>query len=638
MDKEIFRPISAAELDDILAWLAGEESFVFLETLRGDADNRYSRIFVRPEGGLVCGRGPEAVETFLAGIGRALAAGRHLAGWIAYEFGYLLEDALVPRLAPDGGPLARLGVFRERIDIDHRRPRPEGAPWAGAADKHLACSVADLGLNLEREAYLRDIKRIKRYIEAGDTYQVNYTLKYRFRIEGSPLALYRRLRRRQSVAYAALIRNGDEWIISLSPELFFRIKDGVCTVKPMKGTCPRGRTLAEDAELAAALAADEKNRAENVMIVDLLRNDLGRICVDGGVRAVSMFDVEPFETLQQMTSTVEGRLAPGICASRVIRALFPCGSVTGAPKLRTMEIISELEREERGVYTGGIGYFSPGGECCFNVPIRTAVIRDGAGEMGIGSGIVYDSDPDAEWRECLLKGNFLTAQDCAFSLIETLLFRKDGGWWLLDGHMARLRESAIYFGFFLDMDDVLARLRGLGDELARGGEDYVRARLLLHRDGGIELGHAPCGAPRLLIDPDGEAQDAAWVAERVDPASRFLFHKTTIREQFDRAFARARREGLFDLLFTNMKGEVTEGAISNIFVLRSGELLTPPVECGLLPGVLRAELLRRGAETVDGKRLPVREAVVRPEDVESAEAVFLGNSVRGLTRVRIVDG
>ncbi len=607
---------------------------MFLETLKGDAANRFSRIFVRPERVITCRRDRGAGE-FLADIDRARGEGMFVAGYLSYEFGYLLEEHLTGRLNRNGArPLAELGLFRKPIIIDHHQPESSPRPWDDTAVLDFSHTVAETVLNIGREDYLEDIGRIKGFIESGDTYQVNYTLKYRFSFQGSPLSLYRKLRRRQSVAYAALIRNGSEWIISLSPELFFRIESNTCTVKPMKGTCGRGRTLAEDRKLAEALAADEKNRSENVMIVDLLRNDLGRLCVDGGVRTSSMFDVEPFETLQQMTSTVTGKLAPGLSSAEVIRALFPCGSVTGAPKLRTMEIIADLEREERGVYTGAIGYWAPSGDCCFNVPIRTAVVRGRDGEMGIGSGIVYDSDPESEWRECLLKGNFLTGKDEDFSLIETMLYRKGSGFLFFEEHLGRLRDSAEFFNFSCDPEAIQNKLASLADELSAADEEHHRVRLLLDRDGGVSISHAPCGAPCLAVDPEAPPRArVAWADRHTDSASRFLYHKTTCRGIYDQGFRQAGESGLFDLLFTNERDQVTEGAISNIFVLKNGEILTPDLVCGLLPGVLRQKLLRDGLRTVAGEIIPVREAVLNPDDVEGAEAVFLGNSVRGLTRV-----
>ncbi len=631
MNRE-FTPIAEDEISRILGWLAGEENFVFLETLKGDAGNRCSRIFVRPERLIRCRRDQRPREFFSA-IDQARSNRRFIAGYISYEFGYLLEERLSCRL--DRGlrsPLAEVGVYRNHIVIDHRESRISPFPWDDGAGVDLDCDVADLRLNIDRGAYFDDIARIKGFIESGDTYQVNYTLKYHFSFQGSPLALYRQLRRRQSVAYAALIRSGGQWIISLSPELFFRVEGNTCTVKPMKGTCDRGRTVAEDRDLARELAADEKNRAENVMIVDLLRNDLGRLCVGGGVRAESMFDVEPFETLQQMTSTIRGELVPGAGAAGVIGAMFPCGSVTGAPKLRTMEIINELERGERGVYTGAIGWWGPDGDCCFNVPIRTAVIRDGRGEMGIGSGIVYDSDPAGEWRECLLKGDFLTAAAEDFRLIETMLYRRAGGFWLLEPHLARLCSSAGYFNFVYDPERIRVELAAA----TVGLDGDFRVRLLLDRDGGLEISRSPCGVPNLFIDPGGDCRPVAWAGERSDSSSRFFYHKTTRRELYDQAIREARSRGCFDLIFVNERGEVSEGAISNLFILRNGEILTPAAACGLLPGILRGELLRDGVETRAGEILPVREAVLTPEEVEAAEAVFLGNSVRGIVRVEFI--
>jgi para-aminobenzoate synthetase/4-amino-4-deoxychorismate lyase len=400
----------------------------------------------------------------------------------------------------------------------------------------------------------------------------------------------------------------------------------------MKGTISRGRTSAEDKKQQEKLRSDPKNRSENVMIVDLLRNDLGRLLHEGrGGKVVpcSLFDVEVYESLLQMTSTVDGIPKHGnggtpagpLSFRRLIETLFPCGSVTGAPKIRTMEIIHELEQQPRGVYCGAIGYTSRE-KSCFNVPIRTLELHNGQGRMGVGSGIVADSVPEAEWEECLLKGNFLTSSKPDFQLIETMLRQPEKGFFLLDYHIERLQDSAAYFHFFCDPDAVRLHLEQDVRKLRgnQGEQQQWRIRLLLHRDGRIETSAVP------LPSPASVSGKVIFSRCRIDASDPHRFHKTTRRELYNREYAAAAEQGCFDILFTNTAGQVTEGAISNIFIARpEGDvLLTPPVSCGLLAGTYRRMLLEQGKAV---------EQVLTVEDVLQAHRLYAANSVRGLVRV-----
>jgi len=635
----MYPPLSDAALRALLDFLAREEVFVFLETTRAGAGEARSLLFRRPRTLLRCASDDDPAA-FFARAEDYLAQGFHLAGWFAYEFGYGLEPALAAAAWP-GPPvlLAELGVYGEPHLFDHARGVFAGAgPWPGADASVAAGPAADhrldnLRLNLEREEYLLAIERIKQYIAAGDTYQVNYTLKLLFEFSGSAESLYQTLRRNQSVAYGAYLRHGDQRILSFSPELFFRKSGDLCTVRPMKGTVRRGRSSEEDGRLAAWLREDLKNRSENVMIVDLLRNDLGRICAMGSVGADSLFDVETYESLHQMTSTIHGRLRPGLGLGELFRALFPCGSVTGAPKIRTMEIIRELEREPRGVYTGAIGYLAPNGDAVFNVPIRTVRLAGGRGEMGIGSGVVFDSDPAGEWEECRLKGRFLTAPRAPFEIIETLLWRPGAGYWLQDLHLARLARSAAFFGYPCEAGAVAARLARQAEGF--GGETAQRVRLALAKDGTLTVAATPCEPPAVTcfaqVPPTAGAElPRVMVSERAtDSRSAFFYHKTTRRELYDQERQRAIAAGFFEVLFVNERGELTEGAITNLFIRKAGRLLTPPVTCGLLDGVFRCHLLNQGGGE------SVAEQVLRREDLLAAEAIYVGNSVRGLVQVAL---
>jgi len=526
-----------------------------------------------------------------------------------------------------GGEPPELERFRSQLQIAEaadRAPEPE--------------IVAEFALT-ETE-YARRIAAIHEWIRAGDVYQLNFTAPMRFEVPGSAAALYSRLRARQPVDFGAFLH----WqpncrILSFSPELFFRIDDDGATrrivTRPMKGTAPRGRTTREDREIAKWLHNDAKNRSENVMIVDLVRNDLGRVAQTGSVRVEELFSVERYPTLWQMTSTVSAELRPGVGFHDIFRALFPCGSITGAPKVRAMQLIAELEDSPRGVYTGAIGFFSPW-QTVFNVAIRTLELDGAWGTMGVGSGVVIDSDPAQEFRECLLKAEFLTglgacaatpvarsvrivSQPDKFFLIETMLW--DGSYPLIELHLDRLEDSAGYFGFACDRAAVKAALMGF----AKGFADRAprRVRLLVDRDGSPKITDEVL--PRLAAE---QRIGCVRIAEqRTDPADRMLYHKTTHRPIYARAFEQAARDGFDDALFLNLRGELTEGAISNVFIEKDGRWFTPPVECGLLPGVYRRHLLETRSE--------IEERVLFLEDLRHADAIYLANAVRGLRRVEI---
>ncbi len=395
-------PLDAAH---ILEGLADEDRFVFLETSRVLGEENTSYLFLDPVGVLTA-YGPEDLDSLYKSMETALGRGYYLAGWWAYEWGYALEPRLNHILdhSRSLSPLVWLGVFEGPKTWVHR---PDG-PSYPMEGKDLQRDLGPLKLEVEKDQYIRAIECIKDYIARGHTYQVNYTMRGRFKYTGRPADLYLGLRARQAVSYGAVIRNKTKWILSLSPELFFRKEGTKIWSKPMKGTIRRGRTADEDMELASFLARDPKNRAENIMIVDLVRNDIGRLSLNGTVWVPELLTVERYETLFQMISKIEGKLRPDTSWQEVFEALFPCGSVTGAPKIRTMEIISGLEVSPRGVYTGSIGFISPQGRAVLNVAIRTISLDGESGEIGIGGGITTGSDPESEYDECRLKAKFLT--------------------------------------------------------------------------------------------------------------------------------------------------------------------------------------------------------------------------------------
>ncbi len=632
------------DLSRLLKFLARQKEFVFLDTSRPDCENIASLLFLDPVGRLVC-RLHDNLDEYLRVLQEQLDNGLYLAGWVGYEFGALLEGkiALGNAASSDGNlVLADLGVFAEPRRFDHTNAEHD-FPFEGSDDSGeetvATWVIENLRPNMVKEEFLAALDRVRQYIIAGDTYQVNLTMKLLFDFAGSVEMLYAVLRKNQSVAYSAYIRNGEERILSFSPELFFRKEHDEITVRPMKGTAVKGRNSIEEQANSTRLKQDSKNRSENVMIVDLLRNDLARLINGHGMGRVfveSLFDIESYESLLQMTSTVkaggESAAMAKIQLAEIFRALFPCGSITGAPKIRTMQIIAELEKERRGVYTGAIGYFGPDGSAVFNVPIRTIRLQGNHGEMGIGAGITHDSIAEEEWSESLLKGHFLTHRQPDFQLLETLLRQPGAGFWLLDAHLQRLAGAAQFFKFSYDEQAIRVRL---GREESLESDSCCRVRLVLHKDGRISLTTVPCAAPGLSRLPRYVPQDKMAALPMVDFSSHeinaqgpWLFHKTTMRPWYDAEYKRAREEGLIDVLFCNSTGEVTEGCISNVIIYRDGRYLTPPVASGLLPGVMRAHLLA-------DHHVPLVEKVLTRDDVMNAGALFICNSVRGVVRVKM---
>jgi para-aminobenzoate synthetase/4-amino-4-deoxychorismate lyase len=541
----------------------------------------------------------------------ATAEGLHAAGYLAYELGFVFEERLTARLPTQGElPLLWLGLYDAPTSLS-----------AAAVDDYLASHAdpgggraVDIVPRWDEAAHRHAFEQVKALIAAGDTYQVNLTFKADFRLEGDPVALYRDLMRKQPVSYGALINTGDHWILSRSPELFVASHGANLAARPMKGTIKRGLTLAEDEAGRAALAGDAKNRAENLMIVDLLRNDLGRIAEIGSVKVTDLYTVETYRTLHTMTSGITARRRSDVTTITLLENLFPCGSITGAPKLRAMEIINDVEAGPRGVYTGSIGHFAPDGDLTLNVAIRTAVIgTDGNGEIGIGGGIVADSVAEDEYREALLKMAFFTEPVEEVTLIETLLWERATGYSLLDRHLDRLGASARYFNLPENRQQTASMLVQAATSFPA---DAMRVRLTLDA-----AGPAITAVP---LPPNPPAFRFAIAPERLDSQSLWLRHKTTNRAFYDEPRQRANAAlGVDEVIFLNEKNELTEGSITNLFIERKGILLTPPLSSGLLPGTLRAELIATGR---------AEEQVLTLADLQSTGAIWLGNSVRGLLR------
>ncbi len=566
-------------------WQAGEP-FVLLE-FEGKA-----RLYRNPAG-IVVARRPGEVRPALERL-----RGRHSAGFLGYEAGHALEPKLAPLArgsGPGEPPLLWFGLFDGWEEVDPARllPDPAGA-WAGRPRPLV-----------EREAHSAAVARALEHILDGDIYQANFTFGNAVATAGNPLALYAAIRPRARAGWGGIVFTGEHWLLSFSPELFFTLEGERVTARPMKGTAPAGSD-------PAALRGDPKQRAENLMIVDLLRNDLSRVSKPGSVRVPALFEVETYPTVLQMTSTVVGELESGQDPVSLLETIFPCGSVTGAPKIRAMEIIDALEGEQRGPYTGSIGRLAPDGEAEFNVAIRTLVLRDGetSARLGLGSGIVADSIAAEEWCECLAKGEFV-ATGRRFDLIETMRFDPNEGISELDRHLARMKRSAEAFGFAFDRHHARNELQAATFFLREGR----KLRLLLSSSGALAV-----ESRALPAVPEGPVE-VALAPLPVEAEDFRLRHKTSDRRFYDEAPEAA---GTFEVVFVDRDGFLTEGSFTSLFVERGGRLLTPPLARGLLPGVLREALIEAGR---------AEESDLRAEDL--ADGFFVGNAVRGLIAAKL---
>jgi len=580
--------------------------------------------FLAPER-VISAHEPGEVAGALAALEAARRGGKYAAGYFAYELGYLLEPRLAPLLPQDRAmPLLWFGIF--------------DAPALPPAAPRTRAYAGPLAHEWSEPAYAARFARVHGWIGAGDIYQANLSFRSRFAFAGDAFALYEKLRAQSAAPHSAFIGDGERQILSLSPELFFDLTAaGRLTARPMKGTAARGIGAAADAAAKEALRASAKNRAENLMIVDLLRNDLGRIAEIGSVHVEKLYDIETYPTVHQMVSTIAAQLKPGTSVEEILRALFPCGSVTGAPKIRAMEIIRELEASPRGAYCGAIGYFAPDGSARFNVAIRTLTITGHRGELGIGGAVVHDSDASDEYAECLLKARYFEAARKPLELIETLRHGPEG-FTRLDLHLSRMQNSAKIFGIPFDRNEavltlnktVIAGLVPATHEHPSGRRVWMAAtRAAMTKKGGdcedkrIRLTLDEAGefnATAVPLAPEKPLWTFAVSPVRIVSADMLNRHKTNWREIYDGEFKRL--SGACDeVIFRNEKDEVVEGSRTNIFARSGGKLVTPPLSSGALDGCLRRQLIERGE---------CKERVLMRPDLMAAEEIFLGNSLRGL--------
>ncbi|OGV33420.1 MAG: aminodeoxychorismate synthase, component I [Lentisphaerae bacterium GWF2_45_14] len=548
---------------------------------------------------------PCDVRGVLESVNEHVREGRAAAGFISYEAAPAFDRANKVKMSLAAGmPLVWFGIYDSFREFE----------FSGDFSPEIPVIVPEM----DNKSYLDSIGLVKDYIFEGDIYQANFTFRLRGNILSQPDELFLSLFGKHPAPYSAFVNTGKIKIVSNSPELFIESENGMIKSMPMKGTFPRSPFPDEDAEAARRLSSDPKNNAENLMITDMVRNDLGRICVPGTVKTGPLFHVDTYATLHQMISTVCGKLSGGLSLYDIFSAVFPAASITGAPKIRAMEIIEQLEKSPRGIYTGTIGCVLPGGSLCFNVAIRTlAAGQDGACELGVGGGIVADSIPSEEWTEALLKSKFLfKARDPEFKVLETILW-KDGVFSFLEEHLKRAESSQLYFGRKFDKDALKEKLLSFSSGLEKG---RFRVRMLLDPCGNAELVPVEIKGPPW---PSGGLK-IKLSEKRTLSSDIFLYHKTTNRAFYDKEFADASADGFNEVIFANEKGEITEGAVSNIFIEKNSRWYTPELPCGLLSGIWRGKMI---------SELAAEETKISISDLRNAEKIIIGNSVRGTGNV-----
>ncbi|RPH92805.1 aminodeoxychorismate synthase component I [candidate division KSB1 bacterium] len=581
--------------------------------MNSESNHETGTVYVQTAEGWLCFYRPQRIITTensngvlhaLEEVDAATNRGLWAAGFVTYEAAPAFDAAFVTR-EKSTLPLLWFGIYNRAEKLDAfptATEEPEFHPeWKST---------------ISRDEYAAAIAQIKEHIAFGNSYQVNFTMRLRAAFAGDAWALFLSLIHPRESGYAAYVHTGNHVLCSASPELFFELRGEEITCRPMKGTAPRGLTVEDDYERKNRLVCSVKERAENVMIVDMVRNDLSRIAEPGSVHVPSLFDVERYDTVFQMTSTVKAWTREPL--SKIFAALFPCASITGAPKIRTMRIISELETSPRGIYTGCIGFAAPDRRAQFNVAIRTVHVdrEKGLAEYGTGGGIVWDSKTEDEFAEAHVKAAILTVRRSEFQLLETMLWRPGNGFFLLERHLNRLCASADYFGFHADREDIQNRLVEFAVTFAQQPQ---KVRLRLEQNGAISINAEP------LANAGSRIWKIRLADKPVDVQDRFLYHKTTHRAVYEEA--RQTQPDCDDVILWNPDGEITESTIANVVVQKSGKLITPPIKCGLLGGTYRAYLLEKGR---------IHEDIVKKSDLPHVERIYLINSVRGWIPAKLV--
>lgn len=578
-----------------------DKILIFLDTALPGNKSNFSYLFTDPVK-VLCAKDFESIPRLLQDIDK-YSKDYWVSGYLGYEAAYALEHRFSKfrkGARHNSLPLAWFGVFKKPHVFKNTLPQIKQSFIHGSSR---------ISHKMDYNIYKNKIHKIKQFISKGQTYQVNFTYDTSVNTTLAPFDFYLELRKNQATKYCAYIQNKYGHIMSFSPELFFAKNGNNIVVKPMKGTAAMNQP--------EKTLHNKKNKAENIMIVDLLRNDLGKICKTKSVKTMDLFKIENLPTLHQMTSTVSAQLKRGIEPSNIIKGLFPCGSVTGAPKIKTMEIIHELEQGQRGVYCGMLGYFSPAKKAVFNVPIRTLQKAHTAKpwKYRVGSGIVWNSSAKSERNECVTKCRFLQlAKTPPFELFESILWDKKFVY--LRDHTARLKNSAKYFGYAFS-EKLLQNQINKASKILKN-KQKIKVRFFLKKNGHIHWDYSPVHEPK---------NNKIHISKTPIKDSEYLYHKTTYRPFYEKAMAKIKKGLCYDAIFQNSKGEITEGAISNIFIKKDKMLYTPPIKCGLLPGILRQQLLRNKK---------CKEKILYPKDLLKADKIYCGNSVRGLKEVVFV--
>ncbi|HOK41469.1 MAG TPA: aminodeoxychorismate synthase component I [bacterium] len=585
-----------------------EINLLFESTLQ-KGENKNSYFFTNPIDSIIVKNSREILIAF--DKINLLSKKYYLAGFISYETGYyFLEEQL--NETNFEFPLICFFVFDKINILKTKKEKEKIYEYLFANEKEKNYKITKIKLTEGKNDYFKKLKKIKEYIYKGETYQVNYSIKYYFNFFGNAFKFYEELKLNQQVNYSAYLDFDSFKILSFSPELFFKKTENKIYLKPMKGTIKRGRNLEEDRYMRIKLKSSEKEKAENLMIVDLLRNDVGQLSLIGSVKVDKLFSIEKYKTIFQMTSSISALLKDEINYYDIFKALFPSGSVTGAPKIRTMEIIKELEKENRNIYCGSIGIIFPDNQAIFNVAIRTLLLNKNKGEIGIGSGITYDSIIEDEFDECILKAEFLKNKNVKFKIIETILWYKK--YYFLEEHLIRLKKSAKYFDYHYSQNKIKERLIQIS-RLFQKRKRY-KVRILLSED------NFDIYFEELIIDK--REKFITISKKRTNTKNIFLYHKTTNRELYNKEFNKYRKKGFYDVLFMNEKDEITEGTFNNVIIEKNNKIITPPIECGLLNGIYREYLIKK-------KR--IKEEIIKYNDLKNAEKIYLCNSVRGLVEV-----